>query len=336
MVEEIEDPEGLQTDGTPRVIGVEAAALPNSPISPRPLRNVLLGGALGAMLAAAYAVVRQQLDRRVQDKAQVERDFGVGVVGAIPADDALTQAPGHKITPVVRTAGSNAKAAAAAEAFRKLRTNLSFMDVDNPPRSIVVSSPRAGDGKTTVALNLAAALESTGEQVVLVDADLRRPSIASVQGLDSAIGLTDVLAGRVPLDDALQRASGHSMLTLTSGPLPPNPSELLGSESMRTLIETLKSRGLVIIDSPPLLPVTDGAILSTATDGVLTVVTANKTLDTELAATVESITSVNGRVLGVIFNKIKSQRELGYGGDYTDYYGAPPAKPGRRRRTAHA
>ena len=206
----------------------------------------------------------------------------------------------------------------AGEAFRKLRTNLVFMDVDNPPRRIVLTSPRPGDGKSTTSINLAAAIAVSGEKVVLIDADLRRPSLADSLGLVEGVGLSDVLAGRVEAEDALQDVSGKpNMRVLAAGRIPPNPSELLGSKAMGALVEKLSQDALVIMDAPPLLPVTDAAVLTANADGALIVISSGKTVDAELGTALSHLEAVRGKALGVILNKVPRK---GAGASYYSGY----------------
>jgi capsular exopolysaccharide synthesis family protein len=223
----------------------------------------------------------------------------------------------------------------AAEAFLKLRTNLQFMDIDNPPRVIVVTSPLPGDGKSTIAANLAAALSMSDRRVVLIDGDLRRPVVAESFGLVEGAGLTDVLIGRVDYADVAQRVESLPNLTvLAAGGTPPNPSELLGSKAMRRLLDWLADTGhIVIIDAPPLLPVTDGAVLTAAADGALVVVTAGRTLDTQLGAALASLHAVQGHTLGVVLNRVEPKStDSGY---YGGYYGtAKPTKGQTQSRPA--
>ena len=291
----------------------ESAQLPTSPVSPQVERNVLLGAAFGALLGLGYAVVRTLLDRRIRSSEDVERDTGVAVVGSVPD---IGKAPGIFLA----TAGGGA--ALAAEGVRRLRTNLSYMDVDNPPRAIVVTSPKQGDGKSTVAANLAAAIAGSGQAVTLVDADLRRPTVAALTGVDDTVGLTDVLTGRLELADALQsHPTIEGLGVLTSGSRPPNPSEILGSQAMRTVISELTATGMLIIDAPPLLPVTDAAVVAHAADGAFVVVSAGRTLDTELANALGHLRTVNARPLGIILNRV-SKRTVG-AGNYGHYgYGS--------------
>ena len=206
-----------------------------------------------------------------------------------------------------------------------------FMDVDNPPRTIVVTSPRPGDGKSTIAANLAAAIAVGGQRVVLIDADLRRPTIAESLGLVEGVGLTDVLVGRLELDEALQRTAEHENLqVLAAGRIPPNPSELLGSRAMRTLVAKLAETSFVVLDAPPVLPVTDAAVVTANADGALVVITSGQTLDTELGDTLSHLAAVNGRALGVILNK--TPRKGAGSAYYGDYYSARSQRSDKRRR----
>jgi capsular exopolysaccharide synthesis family protein len=300
------------------VVPVESAELPTSPVSPQTERNVLLGLVLGLLLGLGYAVIRSQLDRRLRSAAAVEQRFGVTVVGAIPGDPGLQHEPDEPAPIAVFEESEARHRTGSAEAFRKLRTNLRFMDVDNPPRVIVVTSPQQGDGKSTVAANLAAAIAASGEKVTLVDGDLRRSTVAQSFGLVEGIGLTDVLVGRVDVADVTQVPAEHTNLAiLGAGAAPPNPSELLGSQAMRALLRQLAEDSIVIVDAPPLLPVTDAAVLTAVTDGAFVVISTGKTLDTELEAALNHIEAVSGRTLGVVFNRVpRRDAETGYYGGY--------------------
>lgn len=317
QVQRIESPDGVPKDGTPRIIPLESAALPGAPVSPRPMLNLAIALTLGLLLALGYALLRTTLDRRLRSPEDVRARVGVPVVATIPAAPTLRTERGRPAA-LAAQSGSDIAGAAAAEAFRKLRTNLMFMDVDNPPRSLVISSPQPGDGKSTIAANIAVALESSGQSVLLVDADLRRPTVATSFGVDGAVGLTNVLSGQVRVEDALQTPEGFSSLkVLAAGAVPPNPSELLGSRAMRTLVETLSRDHLVILDAPPLLPVTDAALLSTSADGVLLVISSGSTVDTALDTCLASINAVNGRVLGIVMNRVAARHNpAGYYGYY--------------------
>lgn len=313
-----EDPEGRARNGTPFVNPIEAAAVPTSPVSPRPELNLGIALLVGLALGYGYALLRHTLDRRLRSPEVVQKRFEVPVMGAIPISTALGNT-GDRAQVVLEDV-SDPRQYESAEAFRKLRTNLVFMSVDNPPREIVVSSPQPGDGKSTVAANLAAAIAYSGQKVVLVDGDLRRPMVANSLQVDSGVGLTDVLVGRVELADAVQQsAKDPHLFVLPAGRIPPNPSELLGSEAMRTMLAKLAQDYLVIIDAPPLLPVTDAAVLTRGVDGALIVISTGRTVDAELQQAIDNIRAVGGRPLGIIMNKA-SKRGMGYS-QYYGYYG---------------
>ncbi|MFT3873083.1 MAG: polysaccharide biosynthesis tyrosine autokinase [Nocardioides sp.] len=333
QVQAIEDPTKSGKDGILRVIPIESAELPSTPISPNPTRNFALGAVAGLLLGLGYALVRNTLDRRLRTPEAVESAFGVSVAGLVPATPALGRKTGERAQLVVEPAAARGREGPASEAFKKLRTNLMFMDVDNPPRVIVVTSPRPSDGKSTVAANLAGAIAMGGQPVVLVDADLRRPTIATSFGVAEGVGLTDVLVGRIDAEDALQRTQEHELLrVLAAGRIPPNPSELLGSRAMRSLVTELSQDALIVLDAPPLLPVTDAAVLTANSDGALIVISAGKTLDTELGTALSHLEAVKGRALGVILNKTPRKGLGGYGDYYGEYYGAT-TRGGKRKRS---
>lgn len=317
-IEEIEDPQG--TGKTIRLEPVEPAAIPTSPVSPNPPRNLALGLLLGGLFGAAYALLRSRLDRRIRDIDTLTREFDVTVAGVIPSSPSLEREPGAPL-PIVVSGSRDRRRLQAAESFFKIRTNLQFMDIDNPPRVIVVTSPLPGDGKSTVSVNLAVAIAEAGNPVILLDGDLRRPVIAESLGLVEGAGLTDLLTGRATLDEVSQQTSRAPSLTVVgAGSTPPNPSELLGSNTMQQLLDSLRNDYVVIVDAPPLLPVTDAAVLTANADGALVVITGGKTLDTELAASLAQLEQVNGHVLGVIVNKVDVDSR-GYGYGYYSGYG---------------
>ncbi|WP_052591303.1 polysaccharide biosynthesis tyrosine autokinase [Luteipulveratus mongoliensis] len=307
-----------------RVVPLESAQLPASPTSPVPKRDIPIGIVVGSILGLTVAVGRSQLDRRVRDQDEIRRQFGVPVIASIPGHKALDRGRGTLFPVLIgeRRSGSGDRAI-ASEALLKLRTNLRYMDVDNPPRVVVVTSPAAGDGKSTVASNLASALGASGQQTVLVDADLRRPVVAEGFGLVEGAGLTDVLVGRVDVQEVLQEAPhAQNLWILASGNTPPNPSEILGSRAMQTLVEKLSSTAFVIIDAPPVLPVTDAAVLSTIADGALVVVSSGRTVDTQLQHAIDAITEVNGRVLGIVLNRVAKRDSATYYGYRREQYGS--------------
>jgi capsular exopolysaccharide synthesis family protein len=328
----IESGGSADTTSTPNGLhlAVFSSAAPGSLVLPRTRVNLLLGLFAGMLLGLAYALIRKQFDRRLRSTEEVEKQFGVPVIGAIPQSQHMRLDDGKELSLAV-TATSAARAGTAAEAFRKLRTNLAFMDVDHPPRIIVVTSPKQSDGKSTIAANLAAAIAIGGQPVTLIDGDLRRPTVADSLGMVDGAGLTDVLVRRVTAAEVMQdHPDVPGLQVLASGAIPPNPSELLGSQAMRTLISELAKDAMVIIDAPPLLAVTDAAVLSRSADGAIVVISHGGTLDSELAASLNHITQVHGRTLGIVFNRMRRSAGGGfYGGDYYRY--EYKAEDGRRK-----
>lgn len=299
----------------------ESASLPTTPSFPDTRTALLVGGVLGLGAGIAFALLRALSDRRVRPGDDVEQRLGTSVLGSIPAVGRHDS--GERL---IDLSDSSSKGGfAIAESLRTLRTNLQFMDVDHPPRCIVVTSALPGEGKSTVAANLATMLAANGEHVALVDGDLRRPTVAATMGLVPGAGLTDVLAGRAELIDVLQRTSRvPGLIVLGAGTIPPNPSELLSSDRMRSLLNELAEHATVIIDAPPLLPVTDGAILTHQADGAMIVVSVGRSTYDVVDKAVDALEKVSGRVLGVVLNRVPLT-----GGRSSNYaYGYHPHEPG--------
>jgi capsular exopolysaccharide synthesis family protein len=303
-----------------RMLPSQSAELPSAPVLPRTKVNLVLGLLVGLLLGFVYALVRKQFDRRLRSTEEVEKAFGVPVIGLVPQSSTVRQTDSKALALAV-TGSASSGSASTAEAFRKLRTNLAYMDVDHPPRIIVVTSPKQSDGKSTVAANLAAAIAIGGQPVTLIDGDLRRPTVAHSLAMVDGAGLTDVLVGRVTAAEVMQdHPDVPGLRVLASGAIPPNPSELLGSQAMRNLITELATDAMVIIDAPPLLPVTDAAVLTRSADGAIIVITHGGTLDTELTVSLNHISTVHGRTLGIVFNRMRRSASGGYyGGDYYRY-----------------
>lgn len=330
MIVEIDSIEGDGTEGSApvTVIPGDSASLPSSPSFPDVQTAMIVGGLLGLGFGLAFAMIRTVSDRRIRSADDVEEKTGIAVVGTIPAVPGLNS-ENRLITPSEGGSGKN-NMFAVSEALRSLRTNLQFMDVDHPPKTIVVTSPLPGDGKSTIACNLALTLAAAGTTVVLVDGDLRRSMVAKTMGLPGGAGLSDVLAGRAALAEVLQRTPRSSnLLVLTAGSAPPNPSEVLGSERMHALLADLMKHATVIIDAPPLLPVTDGAVLTHQADGALVVVTLGKTTRDLLDKALDTLHKARGRALGVVLNKapLRGVDASPYAYDYRREYSAPSSLP---------
>ena len=311
MARELETPaKGASPDA--RVVVEQRASVAEKPVIPKRLRNLAVGATLGIMLGFGLAVLRELLDNTVKSQEILEEITGAGAVGFIPFDKNIAEVP---------TISFDDDNSAIAEAFRKLRTNLQFLGVDNPPRVIVVSSTTPSEGKSTTAINIALALAEAEHSVALVDGDLRRPRLAKSLDLVESVGLSTVLSGRTPLTEALQKTKFAGVTVLTAGAIPPNPSELLGSIAAQTLFNDLRAQfDYVIVDSPPLLAVTDGAILAAETDGVLVAVRAGRTKRDHLAHAIGMLKDVRAPVLGAVLTMMPTRGGGAYSYNYY-YYG---------------
>lgn len=311
------------TGGSPmpsavRVVPLGKAVLPDTPVSPNVPIALAAGLLAGLALGLAYAFIRNHLDRRLRTVEDVERLVGVPVIGTIPVDHRLDEGSYVVEEQALGLAGKSPQGNAISEALRELRTNLQFIDVDNPPRIIVVTSSVPSEGKSTVTANLAVTMASAGENIVVVDGDLRRPTVANVFRLVPGVGVTDVLSGHAEVSDVLQQwGVMPNLQVLGSGRIPPNPSELLGSKAMSTLLRSLAQDAIVLIDAPPLLPVTDAVVLSRLADGAIVVVRSGKTMQEELIRSIGNLRKAKGHILGTILNCVPLTGSNSY-----SYYGA--------------
>jgi capsular exopolysaccharide synthesis family protein len=326
-VEQIETPSG-QSVSPVKLSLVRPAAVPVAPVSPRLELNLALGLLIGLAIGLGVAVLRRLLDTRIRTDRDIANLTDVPVISSIAYDPKAAERP-----LIVHMDPRSPR----AEAFRTLRTNLQFIDVEGS-HSFIVSSSVPAEGKSTTAVNLAIALADAGSRVILVDADLRRSKVSEYMGVEGGAGLTDVLIGRAELADVVQRWGAEQLDVLPAGKVPPNPSELLGSRAMSQLIDTFEREyDVVIFDAPPLLPVTDAAVLAKRTGGAIMVVAAGRTTRHQLTGALSALEHVGAHVSGLVLSMVpvKGPDSYGYGG-YGYGYGYGPeggeAEGGRRRR----
>ncbi|MET0928239.1 MAG: polysaccharide biosynthesis tyrosine autokinase [Aeromicrobium sp.] len=300
-----------------RVVG--PPSISQTPVSPNVPLNLTVGFMLSLFIGIAGSVLRDLLDRTVKSRTDAEELTGTAVLATLPFD-----------RQVKRHALSTEGHGALAEAFRVLRTNLQFTNLDAKVESILVSSAVPDEGKTLVATNLAMSIAQSGRSVLLIDADMRNPNVAELLGLENSVGLMTVLIGRSTLDEATQpHASGINFLG--TGPRPPNPAEVLDTQAMRDLLQRAGADyDVVILDAPPMLPVADASILMREVDGALMLVRYGSTTREQLRLAVARIETVGGRLFGTILNR--TPRRLGdvYGYGYGYGYGEEPADPSSR------
>ncbi|RNL66088.1 polysaccharide biosynthesis tyrosine autokinase [Nocardioides marmoriginsengisoli] len=300
---------------------VDPASYSSNQVSPKPVLNLVIAGVLGLLIGLGMALLRDLLDNTVSSAADVENTIDAPVLSSVAYD---SDVPKH---PLLTEVGSHST---RVEAFRLLRTNLQFLDLDTRPRAIVITSAVPSEGKTSTATNLAIALAQTGLRVLLVDGDLRRPKVASVLGLERSVGLTTVLVGRSELQDSIQKHTDSGIYFLASGPIPPNPTEVLQSRAAQELFDRVSQMfDMVIIDGPPLLPVSDAAIMARDVDGAILVVRHGKTSKEQLKQAALRLAQVDANLLGVMVNMTPKRggKGSGYGYGYGYAYGYGPDKP---------
>jgi len=302
---------------------VEPAVPPRAPIRPRVELNTLLAGLVGMVLAGAVAYVFEYLDDTLKSPEDISQRLGLWTLAAIGRIEGKTAQD--------RLVTLSAPRSPIAEAYRLLRTNFQFAAVDRPLRRVVVTSPGPGDGKSTTAANLAVVFAQSGKSVILVDADLRRPQQHRIFQRTASYGLSTALVdAATPVTSFLQPTDVPGLRLLTSGPIPPNPAELLGSQRMAQLLQVLNQEAeMVIVDSPPVLSVADAAILANAADGVVLVADAGRTRREMARRAKESLERAGANLLGMVLNRMTRQTSGYY---YYYYYDQSGERSKRRRR----
>jgi capsular exopolysaccharide synthesis family protein len=283
--------------------------------------NLAVGLALGLAVGVAIALLRNTFDNRIRGEADLRTVTDAPLLGGIAFDQDASRKP-----LLTQTAHQSPR----AESFRQLRTNLQFANVSGHAKTVLVTSSLPGEGKSTTATNLAIAIAQAGQTVCLIDADLRRPMVGTYLGLDGTAGLTTCLVGVADVNDLLQQWGADELYVLTSGQIPPNPSELLGSDEMKRLLTRLEQAfDTVIIDAPPLLPVTDAAVLSQYVGGVVMVAGVQKIRQHDIEKSLAALRMVGSNVLGVVLNQLPIKGPDAY--SYT-YYSSDEPSPHRASR----
>ncbi|WP_082575947.1 polysaccharide biosynthesis tyrosine autokinase [Arthrobacter sp. Soil762] len=331
LVKAVDGLERPKTGGTSPVSLsiITPATVPGSPSAPNTRMNLLLGAFLGLGTGIGIAILRFSLDNRVRGEADVRLVTDAPILGGISFDQAATRKPLLTQTPAQSP---------RAESFRQLRTNLQFANVTGQAKTVLVTSSVPGEGNSTTATNLAIALAQAGQTVCLVDADLRRPMVNEYLGLDRSIGLTTALVGSSDVNDLLQPWGDENLFVLASGQIPPNPSELLGSDEMKHLILRLEHAfDTVVVDAPPLLPVTDAAVLSQHVGGVIVVIGSQKLKRQDLEKSLSALQMVGSNLLGVVLNRLPARGPDAYSYSYSyssQEVRTPPRAAAKSNRTA--
>jgi capsular exopolysaccharide synthesis family protein len=281
---------------------VQPAAAPASPLSPNPKRNAILAFVVAVLIAAGAVALAERLDRRLHDSRDLQRLTGTPLLAQVPASAFPGAAPDPQL-PIV---------------FQTLRDSLTYFNVDQRLSSLLVVSPLQGDGKTSVATNLAVAFARAGKQVIIVDADLRSPQVAARMGTPPAPGLSEVISGNSGIEDALTEIEpfGSFLRVLPGGSIPPNPSEMLGSARMSTILADLSEMSdLVVIDTAPVLVVSDAFPLFDQVAGIVGVSRLEQTPREATTRAIDVVSSAGGRVLGMVATGAKQAGD-GYGYGY--------------------
>ena len=310
---------------TVQITVVAQATSPGAPVSPKPARNVGVALALGLLIGIAFAAARRSLDTTIKSTNQLTAlTAGRPVVGTIPFDPAARKHP---------LVADDDPFGRRVEAYRKLRTNLQFIDVDVPHKALLFTSALPDEGKSSTVCNLAIMLAQFGKRVIVVEADLRRPRATGYLGLPGSVGLTDVLVGRVTVDEAIQIWGENMFDVLASGPTPPSPSDLLGSLRMNQLLKHLRELyDVVLVDAPPVLPFADALATASACDGVILVVRHGKTRMAHVRQAAEAMGAVGIPILGSVLSMTPARQHQEYGYGYRHYRRTSDAPPAQQRQ----
>ncbi|MCC3266575.1 polysaccharide biosynthesis tyrosine autokinase [Arthrobacter gengyunqii] len=310
LIVAVQELEGTGPNGTSPVqlSVITPASAPTSPADPNTSLFLLGGTGIGIAAGLVIALLRSTLDTQIRRAEDLARHTDAPFLGGI------AYTPDAAKKPLLTQTGQQSP---RAESFRQIRTNLQFAKVNSKSSTVLVTSSLPGEGKSTTATNMALAMAQAGQRVVLVDADLRRPMIAEYLGLEGSAGLTTALVGAADLEHLLQPWGDDQLYVLTSGRIPPNPSELLGSDAMTRLLDELGVLfDAVIVDAPPLLPVTDATVLAQKVGGVVLVVGSAKVKTQDLEKSLASLRHVDANILGVVLNLLPTKGPDAYSYSY--------------------
>ena len=296
---------------------LDYATVPGKAVSPQPVQDTLLGLVLGLLVGGAVVALVEALDRTVKSPEQVQTLLPAPLLGLVP-----------RRRGGLHLVAATDEASREAEGFRAIRTALSFLDPDRPMQRVLITSPASGEGKSSLAANLAVTLAAAGQHVLAIDADLRRGGLSSLFGVERGVGLSNAIIGNVPLADVIQDWAPR-LHVLPAGPLPPNPAELLGSQAMASLLDSLAGQyDVVIVDAPPVLPVTDAVVLATQADAVVLVMRYGRTSRHSVHEAGRRLAVVGAPVAGLVINAVPPSQSHDYYADRT----YEPLRSGRSSR----
>lgn len=321
VIADVQTKAGVAASSRMTVIPMQNAVVPSAPSSPNVKLALGVGGVAGLVLGYLIVFLRRALDVRVRTGKELSKLAGTGLLGRIPK----YRSKKRRDTVV----------AMAGESLRQIRAGLRFASVDSQVRSIVVTSANQSEGKSTTAASLAGVLAEAGQKVLLIDGDLRRPTVARTFKIDGTVGLSEVLSGQISLADVLHPTISENLVILPAGGIPPNPSEMLGSGAMKGLLETLSREYFIIVDAPPLLPVADAALLSAEVDGVVLVAASGRTRKIEVTEARAQLAQAKARVLGTVLNMVPL-RDAADGYTYYRQYRSYYTKASKRSKKDEA
>jgi tyrosine-protein kinase Etk/Wzc len=305
---------------------IDPARLPDGPVSPKKRLNFILSVLVGLMIGVGIAALQEALDDTLHTSEDVEKELNLPMLGVVSLIS----------TPEDRSMLHSSSMSSIAEAFRMVRSNIKFMAVDKSLQTIMVTSAGKGEGKSTTAANLAMALAQDGRKVVIVDGDLRRPSVHKQFGVPNSQGLTNAIVGGIPLSELIVDVGLENLSVLTAGPIPPNPAELLDSARFTHVVEELKEMfDIVVFDAPPVLGVADASVLAGRADGVVLVIAGGEVEKRAARRTTQMLLQARAHILGVVLNKVNDRDRYYYYNYYYYQYHSEAEGSGRGKSKRH-